>query len=331
MERNICPYLGLPDDNQTRMAFPSEGNLCHKAQPPASIAREHQSGFCLSSQHIACPVFLAQVEGLRSGKETSALPAVDCRKKKLHDAVLLAIGIMLWLGGAWAHGTNLVSGMMALGGPFVRPAALLPDNLPDQYPYPQLGPPAQPSERGSILPGPDPSPAQAQTIDCPPPPQDWTSIIIQPTDSIYRLSILYGASVEDLQAANCMGSQTYLAPGTTLHVPEFQLAARPSAYIPSGIARMPARSSSSSPSEDQSSPTVDVFTSNPVSPASSSNSEQDKKEEDGKNKKDKDDEKKDDKEDKDDDKKEEKRNKDDDKDEDDEDDKEDKDNDNDDD
>jgi LysM repeat protein len=53
----ICPYLGLMEDGQTALAFPSDWNNCHRCKPLASIRLDHQRNYCLSPQHKNCPVY----------------------------------------------------------------------------------------------------------------------------------------------------------------------------------------------------------------------------------------------------------------------------------
>ncbi len=50
-------------------------------------------------------------------------------------------------------------------------------------------------------------------------PSGWVTIIIQPGDTLYHLSLAYGVSVAQLQRANCMGSSTVLVVGDTFFVP----------------------------------------------------------------------------------------------------------------
>jgi LysM repeat protein len=55
----VCPFLGLLDDAETRVVYPSTANCCHRANPPAYVLPEHQSLHCLNSHHRTCSVFLS--------------------------------------------------------------------------------------------------------------------------------------------------------------------------------------------------------------------------------------------------------------------------------
>lgn len=52
-----CIHLGLKDDPQTCLAYPSNWNHCHHARPPESIQLEHQRQYCHTLHHDQCPVF----------------------------------------------------------------------------------------------------------------------------------------------------------------------------------------------------------------------------------------------------------------------------------
>lgn len=53
-----CPYFGLPSDPDTRIMFPMEGGVCHRAEPAGRVEISYQQTTCLSAQHQSCPVFL---------------------------------------------------------------------------------------------------------------------------------------------------------------------------------------------------------------------------------------------------------------------------------
>ncbi|MBK9926033.1 MAG: hypothetical protein IPP66_12175 [Anaerolineales bacterium] len=85
---NICPYLGLEEDRQTCMAYPSEWNACHRAKPVALVKVEHQRTACLSHGYEKCVVFQL--------KEIRALPVQltgyrKPKKNKLRRVVNLSM------------------------------------------------------------------------------------------------------------------------------------------------------------------------------------------------------------------------------------------------
>lgn len=52
-----CPYLGIPEDPQTCVSYPSHWNLCHRARPAALVKLSYQRDVCLGGAHVHCPVF----------------------------------------------------------------------------------------------------------------------------------------------------------------------------------------------------------------------------------------------------------------------------------
>ena len=54
-----CPYLGLPDDPQTTLLFPAPRGFCHRAYPPEAVQLAHQQTYCLTLEHVQCPVYKA--------------------------------------------------------------------------------------------------------------------------------------------------------------------------------------------------------------------------------------------------------------------------------
>lgn len=52
-----CPFLGLADDPETSLSFPSVWNNCHHGKKTEPVTLEHQRKYCLSENHPFCPVF----------------------------------------------------------------------------------------------------------------------------------------------------------------------------------------------------------------------------------------------------------------------------------
>jgi hypothetical protein len=70
-----CPYLGLADDRDTRFAYPEKGHRCFAAGQAAPISLEHQSAYCLTQEHLACPRYFEPVPGTASAPETISSPS----------------------------------------------------------------------------------------------------------------------------------------------------------------------------------------------------------------------------------------------------------------
>lgn len=52
-----CPHVGLGTDPRTHLAFPAVGNYCHHVKNIAPVSLEHQQQYCLTQEHVACPVW----------------------------------------------------------------------------------------------------------------------------------------------------------------------------------------------------------------------------------------------------------------------------------
>ena len=55
-----CPSLGLMDDAQTSLAFPSIWNNCYRSRPVAPPKLKYQEEVCLCENHRECPLFLSE-------------------------------------------------------------------------------------------------------------------------------------------------------------------------------------------------------------------------------------------------------------------------------
>ncbi len=51
------------------------------------------------------------------------------------------------------------------------------------------------------------------------PPPGWVRYVVRPNDNLYRLSLAFGVSVQELQWANCLASPDVIRVGDTLWVP----------------------------------------------------------------------------------------------------------------
>jgi LysM repeat protein len=75
-----------------------------------------------------------------------------------------------------------------------------------------------PEPVASLTPTRTPTPPPTATR-CAVPPVGWIQVTIHSGDSLYSISLAYGITVSQLQAANCMGNSTLILAGETLWVP----------------------------------------------------------------------------------------------------------------
>lgn len=238
-----CPYLGLQDDPQTSLFFPSTFNVCHHAKPLASPNLEYQRDFCLKGrQHTGCPVFtrselapLPPEIGAPTKKQFFGRPV----EKRAFLLIMLGC-VVLILGGLggfwWTNGYLGGNGASPSGSGRLTPALNVIPLAADTFSVTDA--PITPNYALSALPNTvSPSATTVETLmpQTPTPvgvtpvpyqtpvpcgaPRTWVTYIIQPGDSLYRLSQYYGVTVAALQSANCLGSSTVLHTGQILRVP----------------------------------------------------------------------------------------------------------------
>ncbi|HZW03443.1 MAG TPA: LysM domain-containing protein, partial [Anaerolineaceae bacterium] len=211
MAPKICPYLGLKDDADTALHYPAAGNHCHHARPLQPVDPEHQRAFCLSGEQARCLVYqraaLAPLPAGVRARQPLKLPGGRVWAAALVAAALLAG----WLGLGGVDGLlGLLGGSGAIpvtGGSGVERTPFRPGAAYTRTPE---------ATEGVLLAfSPSPNPTRASC----PPPVGWGSYLVNPTDSLLRLSVLYNLPLEDLLAANCLAADAVVQPGEVLYVP----------------------------------------------------------------------------------------------------------------
>jgi len=237
-QARVCPYLGLLEDSQTTLSFPSSSNLCYHAKPLASPNLEYQRLVCLKGRrHTLCPVFtrseIAPLPPDISGSPANTLLLGMPIEKRvllpiLLGFVVLVLGLtgLLWLISNQA-GTNpgspiltstvlpLASGMISVNDvpitPNVEPTGTPNMDTPFSISNGTLTP-----QFPTMI---DITPIPTQTKTSCGSPNTWVVYIVRPGDSLYHLSLVYGVTVADLQRANCLGTSSILHTGQLLYVP----------------------------------------------------------------------------------------------------------------
>src|SRR5512145_999364 len=95
-----CPYLGLEDDADTSLAFPSIWNTCHRTHRVVAPNLEHQTGYCLTENHRNCVAFPAE-------KATLPLPhRLRASQRRMNvpvrTLIFLFIGILVLAVLGWS-------------------------------------------------------------------------------------------------------------------------------------------------------------------------------------------------------------------------------------
>lgn len=145
-----CPYLGLRDDPQTCLAFPSDWNCCHRAQPPDSVRPNHQRRYCQTSDYQTCPVFQNQkslpLPAELRGRGPAGLHHSRRRSGPLPVRIAALVLVMIVVGLAWM---GLLPDVFSAS-PFNAPQSTIPASRTAPPPSPSsvaipLVPPLVPS------------------------------------------------------------------------------------------------------------------------------------------------------------------------------------------
>ncbi len=67
MARRFCPYLGLRNDAESHISYPSYDNFCYASGERRVVSMSEQARFCLSGQHQTCYQFSAAARGRGPG------------------------------------------------------------------------------------------------------------------------------------------------------------------------------------------------------------------------------------------------------------------------
>ncbi len=242
MTSKTCPFLGLLEDAETALNYPTAWNYCHRAKPVEPVSPEHQQTHCLTAEYQTCPVFQRKkAAALPKTLRTPDLPVeikTQQRASTIKRYTPLGIGFfsVLIVGGI------LLAGFLGLftGAGFLNtPAATTtqkspPTQLPagQENPIPTALLPAPTTEAGIIANGETPAnpaasatpaatqPTEAAPASCLSPP-GWASIRVQSGDTLPALAQAYGISVEELAQVNCLTADSTLVPGSIFYVPHF--------------------------------------------------------------------------------------------------------------
>ena len=107
-----CPYLGIADDAETALAYPSQWNCCFRKGASTSVSLEHQRNYCLATAYAGCPIYLQSGDevGLEepnsNSKKQTMVANNQTKQRKLqpHTSlkisrknIIIAVGLLLGL------------------------------------------------------------------------------------------------------------------------------------------------------------------------------------------------------------------------------------------
>jgi len=92
-----CPHLGMQNDPETYLNYPSVWNLCYHARPLVVPALNHQRIACLGRSYTQCPIYMKEANGKMPPELAEQVDRLNGKKWLLG---LLIVVALLLLGGA---------------------------------------------------------------------------------------------------------------------------------------------------------------------------------------------------------------------------------------
>ena len=208
-----CSYLGMPDDPTTALEFASDGNFCYHALPAAPPNAAHQKAFCLTDQHIYCPILLHAEKKPLPQNVALLKNKVSFWENPANRRIILTVLVLLF--------SSILVGVLSLTG-ILSAASAVPDGtITVNSDSPTIVATNNSLSIGSSDLTAEPTSDQNRTEVVCTPPDGWSLYTVIPTDSIYRLSLIFGISVAQLEAANCLAEGDSIRPGDLMYVPLF--------------------------------------------------------------------------------------------------------------
>ena len=179
-----CPHLGLVDDPATRSLYPSVQGCCFHVNPPETVALQHQQTFCLTTQHVACPVFQQKQPTAMPPELRGEVPAANGNGRSvwvkwvMGVALLLLVGGVVWLAGGFTPDTDPatpVPPLAVLDTPVATttPTAIPPTATPTTRPSATPSPTATTEPTPTTTPSPQPTATQTTTPSATPIQFPW--------------------------------------------------------------------------------------------------------------------------------------------------------------
>jgi len=208
MSLQYCPYLGIYQDRETTVDFPSEANACWRSGSARPITLDHQENFCLVDKYPTCPIYLAQGRVRTPG-------VVGASRPQLRNLFLVIISLLI------------VFGVLFLGKDFIR-TALSTINAQGNDPN-QISPAdialteaakteTALSEQMASSATPDMA-ALRSTLSACLRPSHYLLYFIQPEDDIFQLAAAHGITLQQLLVANCFDNIDKFLPGLMIIIP----------------------------------------------------------------------------------------------------------------
>lgn len=218
MRDDICIFLGLKTDSKTALEFPSIGNHCHKARPVSPVNTKHQEKYCLTAQHVECPIY-KRSSVQRMPTRVTADRSFARRNRFLMIVVFLtvvfagvAIAAVVMRGEA---GVTPEASSVAVDPPIDTPATSTPTPTPSATPslIPTM---TLATTEGAFRPF---IPTTDLTREACQKPEGWIVYLYKQGDTMLKLSQYYGISFDQLLIANCITRTTTIKVGERMYMP----------------------------------------------------------------------------------------------------------------
>ena len=154
-----CPHLGLRDDPDTCLSYPSLWNVCTHARPATGVGLEQQRQACLTPAYCDCPVLNRERPGRLPGALRAPRSHPGLRRRIWLALLLVLLGAAFWMArdrlpdqawAAWQAGFARPTSA-ALAGPAPTALPTFPERTPLST---QAGLPAPASPSVAVQPTP---------------------------------------------------------------------------------------------------------------------------------------------------------------------------------
>ena len=217
-----CPYLGLFDDPRSHFTFPTEAHRCFAPGRPIQVEPEYQDGYCLSTRYPECKRFRSAEAAARrrSGAPAAvatATPVATAPVATATPAPPRANATPRANRASWVWGLLrllaaliLLALVVAMGmGAFGKTP---PDGGASDGASPSLAATASATPVASVS-----TTLSPALTDAPAP----TPIVhvVAPGESLSSIALIYGVTVEAIQAANNIDNPSLIRTGQRLIIP----------------------------------------------------------------------------------------------------------------
>ena len=210
-----CPHLGILDDPSTSHSFSSTWNHCFYAKAPTVPTFEHQDEFCLTAEHISCPVYQAAKGAPFPAQLVNTIKPPGPPKNFRPMYISIGVGILLLALVGWIASTMLRLPASAIALAPNQETSVAPGVVPSVTPT-AMEATVTPELTASIsaTPSPEASPALIKTPPFETPfkigDEEFIFHRVESGDVLDHLANTYDTTVEVIQATNYLLSTPIL-------------------------------------------------------------------------------------------------------------------------